>query len=330
MLKFLALRLLRYSVMTFIVTTLTYLLAVMSFNPMAQIMDVTGGVDPEMSEEAARNSLIRLDLDPDANPFERYFTWLTSILTGWDWGNSPNGGSVNAEFGHRVWISTQLTLAATILTSIIGIALGVYSASRQYRLGDRIPTWYSYFTMALPMPVAFLIVQRTAIWINEQSGQRIFFVSGIRSPGVQGGWDQFVDMAAHYAVPTFALTIFGWASMQISQRQYLLDFVNADFVRTARATGLTRKQAIRKHALRVSFVPTAQSLAFTIPALFTGTIFAEIVFNWDGLGSWGLRALIGHDVNASVAIAFYYCIIFAIGAILADLFTSLVDPRVRL
>lgn len=332
MLKFLGLRFVRYSIMTFAVTSLAYLMAVNFFNPAVQMMDVTGGaeLDPEVSYERVQQSLAQLDLDPDQNMFQRYWVWLTAIITNWDWGRTPTGGYVNNEFGIRVWISAQLTLVATVLTFVIGVALGVYAAARQYKFGDRFSTWYSYLTMVLPTPVAYLLVQRTAIWINEQAGERIFFVTGYRSVGIEGTWNQIVDMAAHYAVPTVAITIFGWAAMQISQRQYLLDFVNADFVRTARATGLTRKQAIRKHALRVSFVPTAQSLAFTIPALLTGTIFAEVIFNWDGLGLWSIRALHGHDVNSTVVMTFYACIIFAIGALLADFFTSIVDPRVRL
>lgn len=332
MLKFLGLRFVRYSVMTFIVTSLAYLLAVSFFNPAVLLMDVSaaGDVDPEVSYERIQATLARLDLDPDLNALERYWVWLSSIVTQWDWGRTPDGGYVNNQFAIRVWISTQLTLVATVLTFFIGIALGVFAASRQYKLGDRAATWYSYLTMVIPTPVAFLLVQRLAITVNEAAGQRIFYVSGFRSVGIDGAWNQFVDMAQHYAVPTVAMTVFGWAAMQISQRQYLLDFVNADFVRTARATGLTRKQAIRKHALRVSFVPTAQSLAYTIPALFTGTVFAEVIFNWDGLGSWSIRALHSHDVNATVAMTFYACIIFAIGALLADFFTSIVDPRVRL
>lgn len=331
MLKFIALRFVRYGIMTFAVTSIAYLMAVSLFNPETQLMDVTGGgLDPEVSRENVQETLRRYELDPDQNMFQRYWVWFSGIVTEWNWGFSPNGAPVNDAFGTRVWISVRLTVAAMVLSTVIGIALGVYAAARQYRWGDRASTWYSYLTMILPTPVAFLLVQRGAIWVNEQAGQQIFYVTGFRSIGVEGAWNQFVDMLAHYTVPTLAMTVFGWAAMQISQRQYLLDFVNADFVRTARATGLTRKQAIRRHALRVSFVPTAQSIAFSIPALFTGTFFAEMIFNWDGVGAWSLRALHAHDVNATVAVAFYGCIVFAIGALLADIFTSIIDPRVRL
>jgi peptide/nickel transport system permease protein len=332
MLKFLSLRFLRYSIMTIGVTILAYFLAVNLFDPSLQMVEANQGseMDPEVSYERVQETLARLNLDPDQNAFQRFGVWAHDILTSWNWGRTPDGGYVNSQFGTRLWISTQLTLAATVLTFIIGVALGVFAAARQYKLGDRLTTGFSYLTMVVPTPVAYLLVQRLAILFNDKTGHTYFYVAGVRSTDVSGFWDTAVDMGAHYIVPTVAMTIFGWAGMQISQRQYLLDFVNSDFVRTARATGLTRNQAIFSHALRVSFIPTAQSLAYTIPALFTGTVFAEVVFNWDGLGSWSMRALISQDVNASVAMATYGCVIFAIGALLADILTSIVDPRVRL
>jgi peptide/nickel transport system permease protein len=109
----------------------------------------------------------------------------------------------------------------------------------------------------------------------------------------------------------------------------LLDNVNADFVRTARAKGLSRNQAIARHALRVSFIPVAQSIAFTIPAIFAGGFFAEKIFAWPGVGSWSIDAISLQDVNAATATLAYGSVIFAIGAILADFATTLVDPRVR-
>jgi peptide/nickel transport system permease protein len=307
-------------------------MAVTLFDPSLQMVEANQGaeMDKKVTYEMVQQTLARLDLDPDLNPFQRFGVWAHDIVTAWNWGRTPDGGSVNAQFGTRLWISTQLTLAATVLTFVIGVGLGVFAAARQYKLGDRLTTGYSYLTMVLPTPVAYLIVQRLAIWFNEATGHTYLYVAGVRNPNVSGFWASLVDMGAHYIVPTIAMTVFGWAGMQISQRQYLLDFVNSDFVRTARATGLTRNKAIFSHALRVSFIPTAQSLAYTIPALFTGTVFAEVVFNWDGLGSWSMRALISQDVNSTVAMTAYGCVIFAIGALLADILTSIVDPRVRL
>ncbi|MFP5313220.1 MAG: ABC transporter permease, partial [Actinomycetes bacterium] len=204
-----------------------------------------------------------------------------------------------------------------------------YSAARQYKFQDRAITSYSYLAYIIPAPIAYFLVQLGAISINESIGNRIFFVTGISTPGMEPGWPQFVDLVAHYVVPTVAITLVGWGAYQIAQRQYLLDNVNADFVRTARAKGLSRNQAIARHALRVSFIPVAQSIAFTIPAIFAGGFVAEKIFAWPGVGSWSIDAISLQDVNAATATLAYGSVIFAIGAILADLATTLVDPRVR-
>jgi peptide/nickel transport system permease protein len=325
MLRYLGKRALIYVVMIFLTTSAGYFLAVSSLKPALLEQEKI----PRPTPEQVANSFRLLGLDPNMNPWERYIQWLGGILTRWDWGRSPNGAYVNAEFADRVMISTRLFLASIILTLIIGVALGVYSAARQYKFQDRAITSYSYLVHILPAPIAYFLVQLGAIAVNDAVGERIFFVTGISTPGIEPGWPAFVDLVAHYAVPTFAMTVFGWAGYQIAQRQYLLDNVSADFVRTARAKGLTRNQAITRHALRVSFIPVAQSIAFTIPAIFTGGFFAEAIFAWPGVGLWSIDAIGKQDVNVATAMLAYGSVIFAIGAILADFATTLVDPRVR-
>jgi len=324
-LRYLGKRALIYVVMIFLTTSAGYFLAVSSLKPALLEQEKI----PRPTPEQVANSFRLLGLDPNMNPWERYIQWLGGIVSRWDWGRSPNGAYVNAEFGDRVMISTRLFLASIILTLVIGVALGVYSAARQYKFQDRAITSYSYLVHILPAPIAYFLVQLGAIGVNDAVGERIFFVTGISTPGIEPGWPAFVDLVAHYAVPTFAMTVFGWAGYQIAQRQYLLDNVNADFVRTARAKGLTRNQAITRHALRVSFIPVAQSIAFTIPAIFTGGFFAEAIFAWPGVGLWSIDAIGKQDVNVATAMLAYGSVIFAIGAILADFATTLVDPRVR-
>ncbi|OFI37003.1 ABC transporter permease [Arthrobacter sp. SW1] len=325
MLRYLGKRALTYLVMIFLTTTAGYFLAVSSLKPALLEQEKI----PRPTPEQVANSLRLLGLDPNLSPWERYVQWLGGIVTRWDWGRSPNGAYVNAEFADRVMISTRLFIASIILTLIIGVALGVYSAARQYKFQDRAITSYSYLVYILPAPIAYFLVQLGAIGINDAVGERIFFVTGISTPGIEPGWPAFVDLMAHYAVPTFAMTVFGWAGYQIAQRQYLLDNVNADFVRTARAKGLTRYQAITRHALRVSFIPVAQTIAFAVPAIFTGGFFAETIFAWPGAGLWSIDAIGKQDVNVATAMLAYGSVIFAIGAILADFATTLVDPRVR-
>lgn len=326
MIKYVMRRAATYLVMIFLTTSAGYLLAVSTLNPALLEQEKI----PRPSPEQVQANFASLGLDPTLSAWDRYTQWLTNIFLHWDWGRSPNGAYINVEFGQRIWVSTRLYLAAVILSIIIGVALGVYSAARQYKFSDRVITGYSYLVYILPAPVAYFLVQMGAVAINSAAGQRVFFVTGISSPGVEPGWPAFIDLAAHYIVPTFCITIMSWGGFQIAQRQYLLDSINADFVRTARAKGLTRNQAIRRHALRVSFIPVAQSIAFTVPAIFAGGFFAEAIFAWPGIGLWSIQAIGAQDVNAAAATLAYGSFLFALGAIIADIATTVVDPRVRI
>lgn len=326
MFKYILKRTFIYLIMIFLVTSAGYFLAVQTMNPALLEQEKI----PRPTPEQIQQNFSSLKLDPTMSPWERYVQWLSDVVLHWDWGRSPSGAYVNGEFGQRVWVSTRLFLAAVILSLIIGVALGVYSAARQYKASDRIITGYSYLVYIVPAPIGYFLVQVAAVAINQAAGDRIFYVTGISTPGVAPGLPTIIDMVAHYLVPTFCITIMSWGGYQIAQRQYLLDNVNADFVRTARAKGLTRNQAITRHALRVSFIPVAQSIAFTIPSIFAGGFFAEAIFAWPGVGLWSLDAIGKQDVNVATATLAYGAVLFAIGAILADILTTVVDPRVRM
>jgi peptide/nickel transport system permease protein len=155
MLRYLAKRGISYVFMIFLTTSAGYFLAVSSLKPALLEQERI----PRPTPEQVANSMRLKGLDPDLSPWERYVEWLTAIVTRWDWGRSPNGAFINAEFGDRVWISTRLFLASIILTLVIGVALGVYSAARQYKVQDRVITNYSYLAFIVPAPIAYFLVQ---------------------------------------------------------------------------------------------------------------------------------------------------------------------------
>ncbi len=325
MLKYLAKRALTYLVLTFIATSITYLLASTIFTP-GQAMEAQ---TPRPTQEQINNQLRILGLDPAMSTWQRYGEWLKNIALHWDWGRTPGGGYVNHEFGIRVMVSVRLYILATLISLVIGVALGVLAAARQYKLSDRIATSYSYLVFIFPVPVVYVLVQLLFIKINENAGTRLFYVTGSAGDDIHGFWNIIIDQAQHYFVPTLAMTLVSWAGYQVTMRQFLLDNVNADYVRTARATGLTRGKAIQRHAMRVSLIPVAQQIAFVIPGIFLGGFFAESIFNWQGIGLWSLQAIAAQDVNSSVAVVAFGCIVTAFSFILADFLTVIVDPRVR-
>lgn len=119
-------------------------------------------------------------------------------------------------------------------------------------------------------------------------------------------------------------------SYHLTQRTYLLDTMNADYVRTARAKGLPLNVAIRRHALRTSLIPTAVDVAFSIASVFTGAVITETVFAINGVGSYFVQAISQNDINGSVAVTAFGGVCTLTGALLADIFSAWLDPRIRL
>lgn len=325
LIKYLVRRALGWLLMIVVATNLTYFLAWGFLDPRSNYV----GRRPPVTEEQIVHLLKPRNLSDTVPLIERWWTWLTGILLRWDWGVSPTGGSVNEQVGYRMWVSAELVLGATILFTVLGIALGVYTASRQYKLADRIGQATSIITMNIPIVVAAFAVVILAIALNEATGVRIFYVTGSSSQDVEGFFPVLVDVLQHLTLPTIALVLTGYAGIHFLQRSLLLDNINADYVRTARAKGLTKQQAIRKHALRTSLIPVATQVAFTIPGVFTGAVLTETIFAWNGMGQYFIKTIGTNDIHGTVAIAAFGAVLTAIGAILADIAVVVLDPRVR-
>lgn len=318
-------RTLGWLLMIVVATNVTYFLAWSFLDPRSNYV----GRKPPMSPEQIENLLRPRNLDATVPLIERWWTWFSGILFRWDWGVSPTGGSVNDQVAFRMWVSAELVLGATIIATLLGIWIGVYTASRQYKLGDRIWQGISIVTMNVNIIVAGLAVVILAINFNNWVGTRVFYVTGSSTEGVTGFFPVIIDALQHLILPTIALVIIGYAQYHFLQRTLLLDNISADYVRTARAKGLTKQQAVRRHALRTSLIPVATQVAFSIPAIFTGAILTETIFAWQGMGRYFLTTINGNDVHGVVAVAAFGAVLTAIGALLADIAVVVLDPRVR-
>lgn len=325
MIKYLLKKVLGWFAMIFVAVNITYFLANAFLHPRSNY----AGRRPAIPDERIDGILEPLNLNDKTPILERWWNWINGVLLHWDWGLSPLGDSVNEQISYRMWVSAQLLLLATFLSVIIGVGIGVFTASRQYKAGDRVFQFISIFTMNIHVVVASIIVVWAAIKINQSTGQNIFFVTGASSVGVQGFFPQVIDFAQHLALPTISLVLISYAGYHFLQRSILLDNIDADYVRTARAKGLTRQQAVRKHALRTSIIPVATSVAFSIPGIFTGAIMTETIFNWDGMGRYFVSTIAKNDVHGVVAVAAFGALMTAIGSILSDIFVVILDPRVR-
>ncbi|KOV64627.1 ABC transporter permease [Streptomyces sp. MMG1121] len=325
MVRYVTRKALGWLLMIVVATNATYFLASWFLDPRSNFKELR----PVRSEAQIDRALAPYNLDPRVPLVHRWRDWLDSVVLHFDWGRSPTGVSVNGEVGYRSLVSAELVVIATILSVVVGVALGVYTAARQYGFADRVSQAVSIAVFNVPTSVAALAVVFVAIWLNQHAGLHFLYVAGENSPGVEGLLPTIGDRLLHLILPTLTLTLMGYVGYHLTQRSLLLDTINADFVRTAQATGLTRSQAVRRHALRAALIPTAASVAFSVPAVFTGAVITETVFGWNGMGRYFIQTISKNDVHGAVATAAFAATLTAVGAILADIATVFLDPRVR-
>lgn len=212
-----------------IATNLAWFLAATFLDPRSNYV----GRRPPMTPEQIDDILTPLNLSPSQPLLERWWSWITGVVLHWDWGTSPIGDSANEQVGYRMWTSAQLLLLATILSVVIGVAIGTYTASRQYKVGDRVWQGISIVTLNLHVVVVSVAVVTVGRWINDTSGNRIFYVTGSKNTDVHGFFPVLVDVAQHLILPTISLVIITYATYHMLQRSLLLDNLGADYVRTA-------------------------------------------------------------------------------------------------
>ncbi len=325
MLRYIGRRLANYVVLLYVAVSLTFFLAATQLNPRALYAVRQPPIDPEVVESL----LLRYNLSDEVPLLQRYGIWLSGVVRG-DWGYSPLGVSVAEEIGTRMWVSLRLLLIGTLAGIVLGVALGAWTATRQYRVSDRMITAISLLIISTPAFVIGHLTQIGATWFNNASGTRTFEFVG--ETGDVGGYPLawLVDRLQHLFLPTLVLIVLGAASMSRIQRNLMLDSLGADYVRTARAKGLPQGKAVRRHALRTALIPTGTYVAFSVATMFVGATFTERIFNFPGIGQYGVDTITNRDVNGVVAVTAFAGVCVLVGAVLSDIMVAILDPRVRL
>jgi peptide/nickel transport system permease protein len=258
---------------------------------------------------------------------DQYGSWLGKFVRG-DWGTSERTNeAVSAQIGRALWNTTQLIVWSVLLSAIVAVAIGVYSALRQYSALDYTFTGLSFLGLALPafwfglIAIEFLAVGPKQ-WFHL-SQPPLFFV-GLHS--ASGG---VLDYARHLVLPVLTLTvgiIAGWSRFQ---RASMLDILSSDYIRTARAKGVPRRRVVVRHALRNALVPLVTVMALDIGALFGGLIITEKIFSIPGMGQLFFQSLLAGDATTLTAWLVVTAAFIIVFNLLADLAYSWLDPRVR-
>ena len=323
MIRFLARRFLNYIVLLVLASLLAFCLASVTFRP----LDTYTQRHPLPPKELIDRKAHELGLDKPI-PI-RYAKWVAGVAHG-DFGTTVTGHPVSRELWHWIGISLRLVVTGSVLGTLIGVILGAWGAIRQYRLSDRVITVLSLIILSIPSFVLAGLLILAALRVNNFIGVRIFLYTGETSPVPPGGlWDHFVDRVQHLVLPTLTLALQAMAGFSRYQRNAMLDVLGEDFIRTARAKGLTRRRALFKHGLRTALIPLATLFAYGVSGLVVGAVFVEKIFGWHGMGEWVVLGISTQDTNVVAAITLFSGLAILLAGLLSDIFYALLDPRVR-
>jgi peptide/nickel transport system permease protein len=316
-------RRLLYSVVVLIVASfLVFTFVSVSGDPLAALR-VTPDYDPNTIQRIEEQK--HLD---DPIPV-RYWYWVQDAVTN-QFGTTLLGDRPILPDLWRVMKNTlQLVFIAEALAVLIAVAIGVYSALRQYSVFDYTATTFSFLGLATPVFWLALMLQVAVVNIYESTGHRLFPITSLNSVDPGSGLDFVIDRAHHLVLPVIVLMVASIATYSRYMRASMLEVVNSDYVRTARAKGLGEKRVTMKHAFRNALIPLVTLVAINFGTLLGGVIVTETVFSLDGMGLYFVNALLSNDPYPVMAWLMVTATMIIIFNLLADIAYGLLDPRVR-
>jgi peptide/nickel transport system permease protein len=314
-------RLVQYLIVLAIAVTLNFLLPrLLPGNPLALL----AGVDVGMLRPEDREALMaRVGLDRPL--YEQYFNYLGDLARG-DLGYSyRQKRPITAMIGERLPWSILLAGSSLIVSVLVGVALGAVSAWNRARSVDVGLLWGMIAIESLP---AFWVGMLFVSIVSVRWGWLPSF--GALTPGLrQVGWDRVVDIARHAVLPVLTLSLLSVPGIFLTMRYTMLGVLGQDFIRTARAKGVSETGVLYRHVVRNSLAPVVTVIALRLGFAFGGTVVIETVFSYPGLGRMIFEAVSGRDYPVMQAAFLLFTIAMLISNFLADMAYPLLDPRTR-
>ena len=261
-----------------------------------------------------------------ASYFGGWAGWLGAMVQG-DLGTSFKYAiPVAQKIGECMWLSFAVALIATVFEFMIAIPLGITAATHQYSIRDYVVTVLVMIGISLPsFFFGNILKDLFALKLNW------FPVQGLESAGkTLTGFARILDYLWHMVIPIMTLVILSIGGRMRMTRTNMLEVMNSDYIRTARAKGLKESVVINKHAFRNTLIPLVTSLAGLLPSLFSGAIITEQVFDLPGIGNVALTAMNSGDIPFIMGYNMFLAVLSVLGILLADLMYGIVDPRVKL
>ena len=277
--------------------------------------------DALMNIKAAELEQIREALGLNQPFIVRYFIWLGGVLQG-DFGYSlASGVPIKDIVLDRLPATLELSISALILSSILGVILGTISAIKRGSLTDNFFTVFGMLGVSVPEfifgLIALVIFSLNLRWLPV--GQRLL-----------PGYDSYWDHMPHLIMPAGVLALMMTAGVMRYTRSSMLDSLNKEFIRTARSKGIPEWRVNFIHGLRVALIPIVVLIGFRFPMLIGGTVIIEQVFQWPGVGELFVFNVRSQNYPLVMMVAFLSVIAVLLASFLIDLFTAILDPRIKL
>jgi len=256
----------------------------------------------------------------------QYLKWIARVVQG-DFGMSMEWGRpVTEVIGDRLWLTIVVSLAAIVITWGIALPIGIYSAVRQYSIGDYVFTLVGFIGLAVPNFLLALIILYLAFrWFDASIG-------GLFSPEqalAPWSWDKVLDLMVHLPLPALILAMAGTAQLIRIMRANLLDELRRPYVTTARARGLPEWRVIVKYPVRAALNPFASTIGYLLPFVVSGSIVVSLVLSLPTVGPLLLRSLVAQDMFLAGTIVLLLGLLTVIGTFISDLVLMWIDPRIR-
>lgn len=259
--------------------------------------------------------------------YVQYWKWISGILLRGDFGQSFEWNQpVSALIWGRLWLTFVISLAALLFTWVVAFPVGIYSAVRQYSMGDYLFTIVGYIGLAIPNFLLALVLMYIAFKYFNQS------VGGLFSPQYQDApwtFDKALDLLNHLWIPVIIIGTAGTAGLIRIMRANLLDELHKPYVVTARAKGLSERRLLLKYPVRMALNPFVSTLGWTLPTLVSGAAIVSIVLSLPTTGPLLFRALLSQDMYLAGSFIMMLSTLTVIGTLLSDILLAWLDPRIR-
>ena len=286
------------------------------------VEQMTSG-NPKITVE--QKELLRESYGLNGTVVEGYVTWVKKALTG-DFGTSfLYAKPVTQVISSRMWTSFSLSAIAFVIQLCIAIPLGIYASTKQYTKADYTIVFLALAGISLPSFFFAAVLQRTFAM-----GLGWLPLSGmVTARQDYTGFRLTLDIGYHFILPITVFVITGIGGWLRYVRTNMLEVLNADYIRTARAKGLSERKVINKHGFRNTLIPIVTFIGGSIPSLFAGAIITEGIFSIPGLGKAGLDAVQNKDLPFLMGYLMFMAVLTLLGTLISDILYAVVDPRIR-